>query len=79
MIPSPGNESQRAKPLPFSRRLRYNRLFRAEEHRGKQLVKAMLQRFPRQRLTVIALINRSEGNPSEIARRIADLGLFYAA
>jgi len=39
--------------------------------------RTMLQRFPRQRFTVIALTNRNEGNPTEIARRIADLYLFH--
>jgi hypothetical protein len=33
-------------------------------------------RFPRQRFTIFILTNRNEGNPIEIARKIADLVLF---
>ena len=48
-------------------------------HHGETVgFRTMLQRFPRQRFTVIVLINRSEGDPAESARRIADLCLFQA-
>jgi CubicO group peptidase (beta-lactamase class C family) len=48
-------------------------------HHGETVgFRTMLQRFPRQRFTVIVLINRSEGDPAEIAHRIADLCLFHA-
>jgi CubicO group peptidase (beta-lactamase class C family) len=48
-------------------------------HHGETIgFRTMLQRFPRRRFTVIALTNKSEGNPAEITRRIADLCLFRA-
>jgi CubicO group peptidase (beta-lactamase class C family) len=57
-------------------------------HRGEPMVwhhgetigfRTMIARFPRQRLTVIVLVNKSEGNPSEIALKIADLFQTFSA
>jgi CubicO group peptidase (beta-lactamase class C family) len=46
-------------------------------HHGETIgFRTFLARFPDQRLTAIVLMNASEGNPSEIAHRIADLCLF---
>lgn len=49
-------------------------------HYGETIgFRTIIARFRRQRVTVIALTNRSEGDPSEIVHRIADLCLFPAA
>ena len=46
-------------------------------HHGETIgFRTFLARFPSQRLAAVVLINASEGNPSEIAHRIADLCLF---
>lgn len=46
-------------------------------HHGETVgFRTFLARFPDRRVTAIVLINTSEGNPSEIAHRMADLCLF---
>jgi CubicO group peptidase (beta-lactamase class C family) len=55
------------------------------EHLGLALIshggdtigfKTVIERFPEMHFTVIVLINRSDGDPSGIARKIADSMLF---
>ena len=57
------------------------------EHLGLELIshggdtigfKTVIERFPEMHFTVIILINRNDGDPSGIARKIADFILFGA-